>query len=467
MPVTNPVGWLPYGSTDSSVLFYHPLTSVPTNVTIPCTTLSTVGAGSITHHATRGALFNGQSYRIQTLTGGDALINGGQISFQVERAWISTYDASGTASGSEGANTGQTQTAISLLTNSSHLCRWPQRFGGDATAIGINNFGAGPTQSNFYTAAAGGPCINSVGKSDFVTINIGWVGTPSGGRWYFAVDGLVLTRWDAAVTGVTGLGANWYLGSDRGTANTFVASHYIRNLQVSTRPPMFAVHPLLRKVVFWGDSMVKDLAHTHFTGNPYYDVATGLSCVRELQRNGIYPGEVVAQSYGGYTIVDQGSNQLQTQRAALLAVNPTVVCMRAGSNDASFTGYQTSFVTDVKDHISTILAYSTVEYLVMGNVPTRRYNSAAPFTSDVAWINNEMAQLESWWNTTGAAAAGVASKVGRLKVIDTYSYIGRESPPAKTFVGQITGANNDAHWASNGHYLQGRQFGEAILSLLK
>lgn len=470
MTVSNPVGWLPYGSSDASVLFYHPLTTTPTNTTIPCTTLDTVGTGSITHDATLGALFNGKSYRIAALTNADNLFYGGQISFQVQRAWISTYDASGTASGSTGTFTNQTQAAISLLTTSGHLCRWPQRTGTDTTGIGLLHFNAAVTQKNPYTAASSTPCINSNGKDEFVTVNIGWVGSPSGGRWYLAIDGLLVSYWDSAVTGVSGLGALWYLGSDRGSANTFVSAHYMRNLQISSRPPMLAIHPKLRKLVLWGDSKIKDLIAAHFVGNPYYDAAVGLSCVRKLASRGLYCGDVVAQSNGGYTVTDLGATQLQSVRATLLAANPTVVCMSAGTNDvdSDWATYSAQFETDLKDHISTIMAYSTVEMMIIGNVPSRYYgDNGNTYTANVLAANAIYAGIENWWDTTGAVAAGVPGKVGMVKVVDTYNCLGGANPPPKTFIGQLTGLNNDVHYASYGHYLQGKQFGEGILALLK
>lgn len=470
MSVTNPTGWLPYGSDDASVLFFHPLTSVPNNTTIPCTTLDTVGTGTIGVDATLGSLFNAKSYRIQGLTRANDLFYGGQISFEVQRDWISTYDASGTASGSTGTFTNQTQTAISISTTTNHLCRFPQRAGSDATGVVFLAFGAAVTQKNPYTGATNGAaCVNSNGKSDFVRVNIGWAGSPSGGRYYLAIDDFLVSQFDVAVTGVSGLGALWYLGSDRGSASTFVAAHYIRNLQVSSRPPMFAVHPLLRKLAFWGDSKIKDINPAHFSGNPYYDAATGLACARYLSAKGIFCGDIVAQSNGGYTVGDFGGSQLQTVRPNLTAINPTIVCMSAGTNDvdADWTTISAQFETDLKDHISTIMAVSSVQAMIIGNVPTLFYSTGTTYLANTQAANSIYAGIENWWDTTGAAAAGVPTKVGMVKVVDTYGYLGGETPPPKTFIGQLTGLNNDLHYASYGHYLQGKQFGEAILSLLK
>lgn len=443
---TNPVGFLPYGSSDSSVLFYHSLTTVPTTTTIPSSALIIQGTGSPSHDSELGMLAGTANYRVASLTGGANLDFAGDICFQVQKEWLCQQ-----ATGSGGdANPSGNQAPISFLPTVGAACAY-YRLAAGGSQFSFN--GANTSTNLWNTALSGSPVFHTADKSGFVTVNLGWWGGRAGGRVIMGINGMPLAYGTRNSATLSGLSALMYLGTDRGTAGTFMSSRYMRNLQIATRPPMFATHPKLRKVVFWGDSLVGGANALSLTSTDYYDCQIGIQVAKELASRGVFCGEIVSQSNGGYAISDSDPTPLQAVRATLTATNPTLVVMIAGSNDATATEYSidSTWNTDLADHVNTILALESCDDVILCGTPSL----VGDTSQNTATNKARRVQIDTYKQALG---------ISNCHYVDTYSALGGENPPSYTYQGQISGSNGDIHPRPVGNVAMAKAIANAIIN---
>lgn len=474
----NPVGFLPYGSNDPSVILQHPLTSMPTTTDIPSagiisqTTSGQTQALTPTFDPELGMLSRDSTgapvcLRVQNLVGREPLDWHGQIEFQVQRQWLAAFDAAGTLSGSNGYDPVGTQYALSVLGAVSNADLIGKDAGGLLMAGGFGT----SFNTNYWSGTTESPGIHTDGKDHFITVNMGWSGGKVSGLHILQVDGVPLTKGTRNHATISSLFNYIYIGSGRTQPNSFLVDHHMRHLQIATRPPTITTHPKLAHLMIWGDSVVGS-ATVNLA--PSYDTSLAISIVREIAKRGIYPGKLTARSNGGFSINDSasgGSNTgaLQSDRAAMLALRPTGVVLRAGTNDmaANVADAATvyNFDADLKDHITTIMGTSGVEFVILPNIFSwigasgiGQYGTN-PRNNLVA-MNALMAAIPDWWDTANP------SRVGRVVHVDCFSRLGGDNPGPRMYKGQLSGALDDGHPASMGTLLMGQQIGHAVLKLL-
>lgn len=456
MAVTNPVGWLPYGSDDASVIIQHDLCSAPTAAGLGFGGLTQRGSfSSIVHHATRGFQANGGSYNFTAYTNTTALDAGFQISVEVERKWLCWNDSS---KGSDGFTPGTDEQLLSIVpTAATSFNFWLfQRSGANNTLFRAFNQTA--ISTNYYTGVTELVNPHSIGKSDYVTLNVGYIPSRVGGTVMVAVDGLIVAKATCNDSGLSGLLTQIYIGS--GPNTRFCSTYYMRNLQISNRPPMFATHPLLQKVVLWGDSMCG--TSLSYNDGIMLDNKPGLAFLRELSKRGIYVGDMKVQSNSGYTLgtyTGSVASNLTSTLATLQAENPDLVLVRAGTNDFSNGNYNlTELNSSVTTLFDNILATNDRVHLIVASVPTGLYaNALTAWTSTLKANRTEISNWMRDWTPTSASAS-------RYHFFDSYQSLGGESPAANTYDGQQDGDDANLHFAARGGFIQGQDFANAVLA---
>lgn len=440
-----PNGWLEFGENDDSIVFQHDLCSDPTDyITALGATYIVQGSGLQTFDSVRGMNPNGSGgYRIQNLPNRAPLDFAGQVTFEIEREWLCRQAPEYYSFGLVPASN---QMALSVL----------------ATAGGSGVLCEKTTGGNVYTSALfGGQSVgcSSAGKGDYVRFNLGWSGGRVGGKTYMSFDGSEPYEGTRNTATLSDMFASWCIGSLLGQAGTFT-SHYMRNLQLSTRPPMFAVHPLLRRVAILSDSMMDS-----DTGY-YFDAVSSREIRRVLAKLGIYVGSVDLSVNAMYRLDNSIPTQyLHDKLAVLLANNPTLVIIRGGTNDAggkrcTVPGWQ----EQVEQYLTTAFATPSVRGVILPNIPPLwegaiAYDTAA-YREQVAIGNQIMAQIATDWR------AANPTDPRSVIVPDAYAVLGANNPAAGTYIGQVSGAYNNLHLSGYGHVLHGRCIADAIVQLL-
>lgn len=250
------------------------------------------------------------------------------------------------------------------------------------------------------------------------------------------------------------------LGALLNSSSPIVAPAKFKNFLISNRPVMIPAHRELTKVIFWGDSFVSNAAKAVSTS--YYHCTAEHTFKRYLALKGI-DAELVIDGHSGYEIWDGATSNLQSVRAALLAQDPRGVCVQAATNDALRSSLSANFEADYKDHITTIMAHASVEWMVLGTVPTTQANSSydsVVYVNNVATLNGIIESLPSWWDTNNP------TRVGKVTTANIFKAFGEESPPANVFVGQVNGLFSDLHPGAKGQAIMGETFAAAVLDSL-
>jgi len=246
-------GFLPYGSDDSSVIVQHPLTSEFTANDLAGTSLSWwgtgkddggVGNGRPVFDAVKGMLTKNATGTIAPrITGMPRqleLTNGGQISIEVSRDW---------ACSSESDSTGENiVNEVLLAASQGGLDNIISKVG---NLIATLHSSAG-TGDHVWSNTTGTNRIHSSQKGDYILINIGWGAGTKGGFIAKAINGLRNLKGIRNFSAYTNKWNSWWIGSGNG-ANLmhtyYTGDAWVRNIQISSRPPVFPVHPLLSKVL--------------------------------------------------------------------------------------------------------------------------------------------------------------------------------------------------------------------------
>lgn len=444
MSVTNPVGWLPYGASDSSILLQHPLTSDPTTYFGTVSTYTKQGSGHV-FDSTLGFCPNGAgNFMLVGLTGSSDLDYGGQISFQVSRDFVCEDNTANFSSGY-------------IPSSADEYCMSYLPTTGTTGAIG-----AKATTENFYGSGslftALSLNLSSAGKGDYVTVNFGWKGGRVGGSAFLAIDGKLVDTATLNAATLAGAFATLYVGGDRGTSKWMSAGYYLRNLQISTRPPMFAIPPKLRYIAILSDSLCNS---DDPSGGGFRDAVTSYSLRQRLAEKGLFAGTYNVSVNGGYRLDNSiPGAYLKDQLPALLANNPTVVVIRGGTNDAQGSRCsQGTWQQSVTDYINDCFATDSVQMVVLVNIPSAKYYTT-PRADEVAAGNSKIQAAADAWRDANP------SDPREIVVVDAYNRLGGESPPSGTFIGQVDGLSDNLHLSGYGHYLHGRAIADGIISAL-
>lgn len=458
-------GWIPYGSDDPSVLFRHALTSEVTTAAMPYSTRLLQGSGQLpTHHPTLGmkasdAAGAEASYRFTSPTAtisSSSISDAGQLTFEVERAWVCQSNASG----SSGYLPDATQSAFRVHTSGTATTLTVEKWTtGAFTAQNLGVFCHSNSFHDMILDSTDASNIHSDGKGEFVTVNLGWWGGRKDGILCLAVDGMILSA-VPRVYSATSSGTwfdNLYLGSNFGTANTFVDGHYIRNFQLSARPPIFPTHPGLRSLAFLSDSLTDDLV----PNTDPYDNAAKWAVRRYFHQLGFKIGGLNISENGGYS-VGTTSTQLETKVATVLAFNPDVVVISGGTNDVGSASYSgTTFDTEYHDLLEQLFlgvakTSRTTVQRVFCNIPPPRLDCvtdtamAARHTD----VRTRIALLPAWWNTTYGATYGS----GRVQTIDIFGALGSNH----SIMSDTSISGDGIHYAYRGNRIYGETVAKAL-----
>lgn len=392
---------------------------------------------------------------------GSSISDAGQISLEIERAWVCHDDVT---NGSLGYLPGATQSAFRAHTSSTATTFSLQKFtNGTFCAQFLGNF---THVSSFHTGALvtqTTSLLNTDNKPEFVTVNIGWWGGRVGGVLCIAVDGMLfagVSRTYSSTSSGT-LFDNLYIGSNFGSANTFIKDHYIRNFQLASRPPVFAVHPALRSLAFLSDSLTDDLV----PNTAPYDCTSKYRVHRAMNKHGIRIPAFNISENGGYSVGTTGT-QLESKVSTVLAFLPDTVVVSGGTNDAGSGSYAgADFDDEYHDLLEQLFlgvsktARTTVEK-VFCNLPPPRLDCVndSAMAARHADVRARIALLPAWWNATYGATYGS----GRVRVIDVFGALGG----AHSAMGDSTLSGDGIHYRYRGNRLYGEAVGRAILASL-
>jgi hypothetical protein len=443
-------GFLPYGSDDSAVIFRSPLTSLA-SITTPevgsATWIGEVGSGT-TYDSVLGMNTNGTGgIRLQGITGYALLDNEFHVQFEIETEYLAYNNP---VNGTVGHVPSTTSSMYTINAATGGPMTLLQKTAGGALQSWINSTVYNDSYIDWIldTTTAVNVLVHSQKKERFSKVDI-W---KSGDLICIAVNDLVIAAAKSAGHTNANLFANQYIGSDRGLL-TFMASYYIRNLQIATRAPMLQSHPKLAKIAVLSDSIWS----TDGISSAYRDNIISHVMRAQFAKAGLKAGKCYIDVNGGYTGFTTGTNDLSSKVAALLLENPTIVCIQMGHNDVSQSlTIDAAWEADIKTNIlDPIIALDSVEHIFIGTVTSFKARTAydIPAYTDLRTLVNNY--IKSW-----------TAYSSKIVIDDRYTVLGAESPEDETFVGQLTGSYDDFHLAPIGHYKAGVHIGQLILTTI-
>lgn len=419
-------GFLKYGEGDGIVFRHslkHELAQLDTGEVIPYTGITYQGPGVMpTFDPVKGMLAKGSNgsvsnIRLGTPTAGlpQNLWEGGQLCFEISKEWLAMYDDNSDR-GTKGYQPPATEYAFRGETTGTVTYCWMTKLnnGGCQAMIGPN-----ANQKNSYSFAmqdmipAAGTFnkINTVGKGEFVTVNLAWTGGENGGLFYMGVDGLVWTgnyrAKDAATTGkmfewlfLGGLGG----GSCIGTSSSNPV--YMRNFQISTDIPVWETPRLFQHVYVLSDSIF-DVADLNAL---VYDAAAAFTLRKYFNVRGMKFGSFTVSENAGYTVSTLGT-QLKTKLNLLLDAQPSLVILNGGTNDLGSASWPGNFVAEYKDLLEQIFFGAaktgrTPTQMVIMNSPPPRGAPVDLRETQHAECRKEINALVTWWDATYPSLAG-------------------------------------------------------------
>lgn len=467
--MVNPLqGWTPFGSTDASVVIQHRLNSLPAAADLGYTTRTILGGTSPTFDRRRGMKsWDGSqntSLRFQTPNAAvQACATEGQFSIEIESNWLAASfttfaDSTGyvipAVPGSQACldirNGGGTINLMRILKQTNN-------------AVLISSFSnAGRANSMFIggvpQAGVNEPVFHSAGKDEYVTLNGGWREGPTGSQFFFACDGLMVTRGLRSFAGSTG---NYFddlrIGSTD-TAATACFEHYIRNFQVTNRCPAFPVSPIVGTISTISDSIFDFSSAFQFYG----DSIINCQINRSFNQKGYRLGNYTSSENGGYSIVNGSAGALGwlgTVRAAVIATKPDTIIVCGGTNDMSTASYNRT--TFINTYMTEFLEYFLARGAYTTNHQCRRVCicTVPPGVTQLTNvdifkdINSAIRSLPTLWDTTYPSLAG------RVQLFDFWKWMGNTigTPPGRFADG--------AHFNGLGNAEMGRNAGEMLVAL--
>lgn len=452
-------GIIPFGSTDPSVILQCSLKSQAEVVAVGG---SVPNAGTIDYDTTLGAAANATNggIRFTTPTGYADLDIAGQVSFEVETRGISVNNSAIYSQGNDlsGNNYVMVLRPAAATTNYMRLYldgnERPQITWQTAGASTSTSPGAGPVE------------LTTLGKNQFTTITISWVGN----SYDFYVDGNWLYRGSRSKYPAANIGERIEIMSGAGLGNC-ITGVYARNLIVSKRPVMVPTHPVLNKVAFVGHSYTLRAAMWAYT-NTWRDQSIGLVFRRRLLASGIgcnlpNDGSTLFASPGA-TILNSGGTPIEPQVTLCAAINPSCIIYQGGINDVANASYlsvnRAQTLTDLKAHITTLMAGKNAKLLILVNVNTTIADSSsyavANNDKNVEVINYDFSTIPAWWDATNP------SRAGQVVVADGWNAFNRSNPNPRAFNGTIDGGYDDLHTTAFGNVILGNLIADTVIKAL-
>lgn len=462
------VGFLPYGSSDSSVILQHPLTTLPTAAELDVATVAELDS-AITFDS-NGMLLGTNRLRFTTLSNSDAaartkLTKQGQLSFQIQKEGICGLGTTTNGSTSTGdAFINQFITQLRGGTSELYI-----RLNSTTQVIDLTSVTPTATsRSSFFdTAVSASPAISTVGKSDYVTVNIAWDSDRNDGFLILGIDDVPVRL--QAFTGFTGgdIGSVLDWNSRTGAANV-EHTRYIKNIQISNVAPCFPYSPDLGTIVVWGDSQPE--GYEALYAGAQFDADMGHTINRKLWANGIFTrkNQVIVVDNGGDSFANHTTGALSTNADAsytadIVGNSPRVVVWEWATNDVASdaTFNTTNFTAALVTNVDAIMALSSVEQLILLTVPSligdsaqyAETNNAANLAAANAAIN---AQPARW-------AAANPSSTKEVVVVDLYTLLGGDTTGNNYWVGEVKTTLGDFHHTDKAHYLKGNAVATEII----
>ena len=467
--MTGPVGLLPYGSTDSSVIFRRNLLAKPTaagTVSGDVGTCTVTDEGSGASYDPVAGLYNvGTNDVILTAINGSsttmaALAAGGQIYFEVPTNWIACSNA--VSQGSSGGVTHTAEYAICFQGNplvNPNYAHWFASSGTNQTEQ-ASGYGANVALSYaiFSDAAAVGgytPIVLAVrGNKTYTYAGGVLLGISTKvNTILLPFDGIILARYPSALVYNLNVGR-------------------IRNLQVSNAIPTFAVPRNLSSVAVFGDSYA-DATNIYQAAS--YNLEKPMTMRGVLNTAGWDWGEYGPYAYGGRKVIgsdgtwrtaDSAATYLAPNCATMLSARPSLVIFQAGANDLSQADSmsQAAFTASLKGFVEQCFGLNgnvarDTRKIVLCTTPWPPtypdVSQAALRKPDITKIFNAVLGIPAWFNTT------YPSRAGDVIVCDTFTAFGgfRLSPT-------YFDSGDLVHPGPLGRYVMGTAWGKALLRLV-
>ncbi len=253
------------------------------------------------------------------------------------------------------------------------------------------------------------------------------------------------------------------IGSVPGSVWPVLSGQYYKNLTVSYKPVSFSSHPLLSDVVFVGDSFIaQSQTDTLSLKAEPWRSSVQFAVEKHLADYGLRANIYIDDAVSGETIY-ASATPISGQLAGALAKKPRIVCYRGGTNDAIAmnVGVTTSQIqTGLETDLTTLLDSDTVEYVILGTVPSLRngdglsspdYQSTA-YDGYVDSVNTVINAMPAW-----AASNGYT---GRVIVVDQFTDFGGHSLNTELF------QTSNIHPGSFGKWAQGITYAKGIMQVL-
>lgn len=461
------VGWLPYGSSDPSVVARHPLTSAPTasqNNAVgiwPWGTRTIKGGVYGPQFNAAGMLcFDGVSGSTYEWSAPAAAIQGctneGQISLKVARDWACYADDEST-----GYIATNDECVLAFRNNSGTLLPYRIYKASGAAGVIFGECGALGLNKNFVEMSRSTQAVNCklhtlMHTNEYITINVAWYGGVDGGDCIVAVDGAVMIRGGRVGAGFAGNMFDLMWLGHQGSATQYMTQHRIRDFQLSNRAPVFPMSNRLGRIGWLTDSLGDyiEIGGRIYPGGVGGDCTAQLALEQYLQQHGIRHGTMIGAEYGGYRVYDYGSNWLGTFRSTLLDCDTIIIGYAANdaveplwSADNAALGY-----LDHCDYFFGLGLYTTQtkrkRNVIICTTPDRRDRD---YASQIAAQNKKILTVPARFYAANPSAVGRYS----VQVVDINALTGGTNIPRSWFVDTV-------HWKYPVYPVIGRGLGKAI-----
>lgn len=466
--MTGPIGLLPYGISDASIIFRRNLLAVPTasgSVAGDIGTCTVANEGSGASYDPVAGLYNigTNDILISAINGSSsamaALAAGGQIYFEVPTSWIACTNA--ISEFSTGVLTHIAEYALTFLANP-----FLGGFHDSSTSSSANNqivqaagFGTNiVTSINYFS--------NAIGQGEYTPIIV----TINGNTMITYANGVrlgVLTKQNTILLPFDQMLLGRYSGT---TGNLNVGR--IRNLQISNKTATFSTPRTLSRLSVFGDSYA-NATNIYQAGS--YNLDKPMTVRKVLNARGWDWGEYSNSAFGGrrvigsngtWNISDSGATYLAPNCASMLANHPSTVIFQAGANDLTETDTlsQANFTTSLRGFVEQCLglngnANADVEKIILCTTPwPPTFPTAAQANlrkPDIIKIFNAIMSIPAWLNSTYPARAGDVS------VCDVFTAYDGFNSNVNRF-----GSADLLHPGPIGSYVMGDAWGKSLLNFL-
>lgn len=332
------VGWLPYDPTHSSVVAYHPLTSLPSDGgSIGYDTVAEFGTSGPEYDSELGMNPNGGGLNctspVTAVTdAGDG--DGYQISLDIQRDWLC-----GTGGLFGGYEPSGNEYALRIGSTGNWFFRRSSGANSDLHWRDSSNDARYPwIEMQIYEETVRACRCDVVGKNEFVRFNA-WVPGDSAGAaaadTFCALDGLMMSRFARGAAAANAFLDLLVLGAGSNSPSNAMEEHYIRNFQIAAERPTWNISRNLGKVGFLGDSLTDYSAL--LTGG-YEDNQINLVVQKYFQKRGIRLAGMHGEEHAAATLhSDSGASWLGAagRREDILAQHCDTVWIGTGTNDVT------------------------------------------------------------------------------------------------------------------------------------